>query len=296
MKPLILSAAASLLACNLVHAAAPGGGPPPGIDMAAINTTLPLEGAPKAIPGPYATASEPAFGKTDLKIIRPADLAAFPKKDTLPVVVWGNGGCAMENAKAQGFFETIASHGFLVVTTTAAPGARGNATAANLKAGVDWAEAENKRDGSPLKGKIETGKVAVMGQSCGGMLSVELGADPRVDTIGVFNSGARGDMDALVGALHGPVLLINGGDRDPLMGMSHDTFNASNKLPTFYGSRHGAGHTATLYHPGGGEWANVAWNWAEWQLKGDKTGEARCSSARTAGCAPTRTGMWSRRT
>ena len=51
--------------------------------------------------------------------------------------------------------------------------------------------AEAKRDGSPLKGKIATDHVAVMGQSCGGFLSVALGADPRVDTIGVFNSGVQ---------------------------------------------------------------------------------------------------------
>lgn len=269
MKSILAIAATSLLACHLAHAAAPAG-PPPGIDMNAINTTLPEEGAPKAISGSYKVASEPAFGNTSLKIIRPADLARFPKKDKLPVVVWGNGGCAMENARAQGFFETIASHGFLVVTTTAAAGERGTATAANLKAGIDWAEAENTRAGSPLMGKVDTKHIAVMGQSCGGMLSVELGADPRVDTIGVFNSGARGDMNALIAPLHGPVLLINGGERDPLMGMSQDTFKAIEKLPVFYGSRHGAGHTATLYHPGGGEWANVAWNWAEWQLKGNK--------------------------
>jgi len=270
MKLTGILATAGLAFTMVLHAAEPApGGPPPGINMDAINTVLPLEGAPLAIPGRYATSSEPAFGAANLKIIRPADLSGFPKKDTLPVVVWGNGGCAMNNEKAQGFFETIASHGFLVVTTTAAPGVRGTAKVENLKAGIDWAEAESVREGSPLKGKIETHKVAITGQSCGGMLSVELGADPRVTTIGVFNSGARGDMKALTGALHGPVLLINGGERDPLMGMSHDTFNAITNLPVFYGSRHGAGHTATLYHPGGGEWANVAWNWAEWQLKGD---------------------------
>jgi hypothetical protein len=38
----------------------------------------------------------------------------------------------------------------------------------------------------------------------------------------------------------------------------------------FYGSRHGAGHTATAYHPGGGEFANVATNWVLWQFKNDK--------------------------
>ncbi len=38
----------------------------------------------------------------------------------------------------------------------------------------------------------------------------------------------------------------------------------------FYGSRHGAGHTATVFHPGGGEYANVASSWVLWQFKGDK--------------------------
>jgi hypothetical protein len=70
------------------------------------------------------------------------------------------------------------------------------------------------------------------------------------------------------------VLLINGGERDFLMGRSKATFDAIEKLPTFYGSRHGAGHTATMYHPGGGEFANVASNWALWQLKGDRKASA----------------------
>ena len=50
---------------------------------------------------------------------------------------------------------------------------------------------ENKRAGSPLNGKIALNILAVMGQSCGGSMSIELGADPRVDTIGVFNSGVQ---------------------------------------------------------------------------------------------------------
>jgi hypothetical protein len=86
----------------------------------------------------------------------------------------------------------------------------------------------------------------------------------------VFNSGVDGEQMALLKQLHGPVLLINGGDRDFLMGMSKATFEAIDKLPAFYGSREGAGHTATMYHPGGGEWANVAWKWVAWQFKGEK--------------------------
>jgi len=66
------------------------------------------------------------------------------------------------------------------------------------------------------------------------------------------------------------VLLINGHERDFLMASSKATFDAIDKLPAFYGARHGAGHTATVDHPGGGEWANVASNWLKWQFKGDK--------------------------
>lgn len=273
MKPLLPLAIAGLVFGTLAQAAAPP-------NMEAVNTVLPEEGAPKAVPGSYAVTSEAAFGNAGFKVFRPANLQRFPKKDTLPVVVWGHGGCAMENARAAGFLETIASHGFLVITTAAGapaaapaagpPAARRSATAQDLADGISWAEAENVREGSPLKGKIQTKKVAVMGQSCGGRLSIEVGGDPRVGTIGVFNSGVQPEQYDLLGKLHGPVLLINGGERDFLMGASKGTFDAIAKLPAFYGAREGAGHTATLYHVGGGEWANVASNWVRWQFKKDR--------------------------
>ena len=244
---------------------------PPGITAEMIATALPVEGAPLAVPGPYKVESGPAFGSPGHVVYRPADLTPFPARDTLPLMVWGNGGCAINSTRYGGFLTTIASHGFVVMATAAEPGATGGrATADNLRKAVDWAEAENKRAGSPLNGKIAVDRVAVMGQSCGGFLSIELGADPRVDTIGVFNSGAQGDNVARLKVLHGPVLLINGHERDFLMASSKATFDAIDTLPAFYGARHNAGHTATVDHPGGGEFANVASNWLRWQFKGDK--------------------------
>src|SRR5690606_27755396 len=122
----------------------------------------------------------------------PADLGAFPAQDSLPLLVWGNGGCAIDGSRYGGFLSTIASHGFLVMTTVAVEGeASRQQNTGDLLAAIDWAEAENNRDGSPLRGKIDTGQVAAMGQSCGGCLSVALGGDERVDTIGVFNSGVQ---------------------------------------------------------------------------------------------------------
>jgi dienelactone hydrolase len=265
------------------HAQQRGGG---GATREQIATALPLEGAPLAVPGPYTAIGGPAFGSPGHVVYRPADLSPFPGKDTLPVVVWGNGGCAINSTRYAGFLTTIASHGFVVLATAAKPGAapagdaqaggaqggaaRPRSTPDDLRAAIAWTEAENTRDGSPLRGKIALDKLAVMGQSCGGFMSIELGGDPRVDTIGVFNSGAQGDNVARLAKLHGPVLLINGHDRDFLTPVSEATYDAIKSLPAFYGARKGAGHTATVDHPGGGEWANVASNWARWQLKGDR--------------------------
>ena len=257
---------------------------PPGVTMEMVNTVLPEEGAPKAVPGKYAVTQGVAQGNEALKVFHPKDLAAFPKQDTLPVLVWGNGGCAIENARYAGFLETIASHGVLVVSTRgpdaaaapagappagAAPRAR-QANAVDLAAGIDWAFAENAREGSPLKGKVDTKHVAVMGQSCGGRLSLEMAGDWRVTTIGVFNAGLNAGQMSMLTRLRIPAMFINGGDRDFMLGPSKATFDAINTLPVFYGSRHGAGHTATAYHAGGGEFANVATNWVRWQFKGDR--------------------------
>lgn len=268
---------------------------PAGITPEMINTTLPEEGAPKAIAGKYAVTSGATYGTPGLMAYYPQDLAAFPQRDTLPVVVWGNGGCAINNPRYAGFLSTIASHGFLVLTTTAKEGttAQQRATADDLKSAIEWATKENSRSGSPLAGKIRADRVAVMGQSCGGALSLALGLDPRVTTIGVFNAGAQaktaGQASVMPGfdelkGLHGPVLLINGHERDFMMSASRATFDAIDHLPVFYGSRHGAGHTATAYHAGGGEFANVATNWALWQLKGDRKASQMFAGKKCALC------------
>jgi hypothetical protein len=291
----------------LLMLAAPGLAQPPGITAEMIGRQLPLEGAPLAIPGPYEVVSEEAFGAPGYRVWRPADLSDFRRRNLLPVMAWGNGGCAIDATRYGDFLSTIASHGFVVISTVsvapaegagagpgagpgpgAAGGGRGGrgggrgsqATSANMDAAFDWADAENAREGSPLNGKIATDKYAAMGQSCGGFMSIEIGADPRVGTIGVFNSGvnpptgqpapgARATTDALA-SLHGPVLFINGGEVDFMYGPSRDNFDRIENLPAFYGARENAGHTATVFHPGGGEYANVASNWLLYVFKGDR--------------------------
>src|SRR5688572_1853923 len=197
------------LAFAVVIDAQQRGGGRGGFDAAAIATALPLEGAPLAVAGPYKVQSGAAFNSPGHVVYHPADLAPFPGKDTLPLIVWGNGGCAINSTRYAGFLTTIASHGFVVMATAAQPGVT-RANADHLRAAIAWAETENTRAESPLRGKIALDRIAVMGQSCGGFMSLELGADPRGDTIGVVNSGARGDAAAVaatVAKLRRPVAL-----------------------------------------------------------------------------------------
>jgi dienelactone hydrolase len=242
-----------------------------------IGRELPREGAPLAIPGPYDVTSGPAFDAPGYIVFHPAGLDRFPADDSMPVMAWGNGGCAIDGTRYSDFLSTIASHGFLVLTTVRVDGGAGQATADDLRGALDWAETENARNGSPLAGKIAVDRMAVMGQSCGGFLSVALGADPRVDTIAPFNSGVSGTgagrgnfpTTSALAELHGPVMFINGGEVDFMYETSAANYDAIDHVPVFYGARDNAGHTATVFHPGGGEFANVASNWLKWTLKGD---------------------------
>ena len=79
---------------------------PAEITREMIATALPVEGAPLAVPGPYQVIGGPAFGSSGHVVYRPSDLAPFPGKDTLPVVVWGNGGCAI-NCRAIAAYEPL---------------------------------------------------------------------------------------------------------------------------------------------------------------------------------------------
>lgn len=254
---------------------------PPGIDFREIDRHLVLDGAPRAKLGPYLTMQDKAFEAPRYIVYRPADLSAFPAQDTLPVVVWGNGGCSIENRLYDSFLGGIASHGFLVLATLRVQGdpERMQSNVDHLLGAVSWAEAENARAGSPLQGKIDTEHVFVSGTSCGGFLSVAAGADPRVDSIGVFNSGVSAPPEGgapagpfptteALAKLHGPAFFINGGEIDFMYGPSRANFDLVT-VPAFYGARADAGHSATMYHANGGEFGNVASDWLKWQFKRD---------------------------
>jgi hypothetical protein len=248
--------------------------------------------------GPYPAIMEtdPAFPRH--VIYRPADLAPF-EGGRLPIVVWGNGACVDDGAAHRMHLAEIASYGYLVIaaggwrsgpraTEQRAPEAAAPAgglppaatTTADVRAGIDWATAENARNGSILRGKVATGAVAVAGHSCGGLQALEIAADPRVKTVlvhnsGIFNDGAsripgiKASKDML-DRIHTPVIYILGGESDIAYPNGIDDFARLKSVPAVLANLP-VGHGGTFSEPMGGAVAHVAVDWLEWQLKSDES-------------------------
>ena len=58
-----------------------------------------------------------------------------------------------------------------------------------LIAAIDWIAKESNDRSSRFYQKVDAGRVAAMGMSCGGLMSYGASADPRVATVGIWNSG-----------------------------------------------------------------------------------------------------------
>ncbi len=157
------------------------------------------EPTPATGSGPYPALIEGDPGVPGHTIYRPKSLVPFSPENTMPVLAWGNGGCANSSQMHAPFLVEIASHGFLVVAigpyneggSTEGGGMMmgGGTKSAQLLEALDWATAENKRPDSKYYRKLDPSKFAAAGMSCGGLQALEVSPDPRVSTTLVMNSG-----------------------------------------------------------------------------------------------------------
>jgi len=140
--------------------------------------------------GPHAVTMEEDDGKSYHTVYHPADLEAISGKKRLPIVVATGPGCEGDGTTFRPFYTEVASHGFLVVSMGPPGGGSSyrQSVPKDLSDAIDWAVAENTRAGSKLNGKIDTSKVAVFGQSCGGAQALYISEDPRIKTIVMYNS------------------------------------------------------------------------------------------------------------
>lgn len=216
--------------------------------------------------GPYPADYETTLRLRDHTVYRPEVL---PTGVRLPIVAWGNGACRADGTWFENILKEFASHGFLVIAN-GRPGGTGRTEPEMLTEAIDWAIAENGRLGSKYRGRIDTTKIAVMGQSCGGLEAYEVSADRRVSTTVIYNSGMLDDSDnPQLARLHAPIAYFIGGPEDIAYENAMDDWRRLPAgLPAFMGNLD-VGHFGTFSQPNGGEFGRVGSAWLKWQLKGD---------------------------
>lgn len=182
-------------------------------------------------------------------VFRPTVVPASTGK--LPVVVFGNGACRDSANSYIGTHTLLAAHGFLVVAVGAydEPDRDNDGTPRPevLLDGITWAERENTRPGSPLRGRIDTGRIAVAGHSCGGLEALVAAADPRVRSVASLNSGFFADGSWGYGReelnnLHTPALFVDGGPDDVAFANNRANYDLAD-VPAVRASNPSAGHS-----------------------------------------------------
>ena len=235
--------------------------------------------------GPYPALMLSEESLTTHTVFRPADLSPFGDGHALPVLAWGNGACANSPWEHVNFLNEVASHGFLVVAIGPMPAGEGEqpyerSASSQLTDAIDWAVAQNGTEGSDYYGRVDTANVAVSGMSCGGLQTLEVAGDPRVTTVGVFNSGIlptpAGGMPGMpalakdrLADLHTPTLYLLGGETDIAYNNGMDDYRRIEHVPVAVANLD-VGHGGTYREPHGGEFARVATAWYLWQMRGDE--------------------------
>jgi hypothetical protein len=205
-------------------------------------------------------------------------------RESLPLYVWGNGGCSANGLAHAAYLRQIASQGYVIVALgtpgggTAAPAdSTTDATqASQMIEAIDWAARETTRERSAFYRHVDVSRIAVGGHSCGGLQALSVSNDPRIDTTLVLNSGiynqpgtgrSRIQVEkSQLTRLHGPMLYLTGGPSDIAHPNASDDVARIDRVPVFFGSLP-VGHGGTFSAPDGGEWAKVSARWLDWQLK-----------------------------
>jgi hypothetical protein len=258
--------------------------------------------------GPYKAVMEMDSTLPDHTIYRPEDMSAL-NGVTLPLVIWGNGACANAGNSFSNFLTDISSYGFLAIALgpivernasgpPAAPAPRpavqqptdttqlprnlppAATHPSQMLDAIKWATAENDRAGSKYYKRLNTAKIAVMGQSCGGVQAIEVAADPRVTTAVIWNSGLFAQPSDMGGgktlskkdleSIHVPMAYISGDSTDIAHNNANADFEYIKSIPVFRAWERGVGHGGTYNQPNGGEFAGIGVAWLNWQLKGDR--------------------------
>ena len=251
--------------------------------------------------GPYKAIVTGDAGIPDYTIYRPADLQApVAIGGKLPVILFGNGGCANSSEGFERFLTEIASHGYIVIAIgpytenkefsfTDLEGSLKQdipvqrTDALKLKETLDWLAGENANPSCPYYRKVNMDRVAAMGQSCGGVQALVIGTsgDKRIKTVVCLNSGVTSPGDFLSNVvlkkdlkkLSGSIAYLIGGESDIAYKNAADDFSRIGHIPVTFANTD-VGHGGTYGDPHGGSFAQVALDWLDYTLKGKQEKKA----------------------
>ena len=245
-------------------------------DPTAVEFAKPGEGPGLATPtGEFKPVMESDPGIPTHTIIRPDPLGKIKH----PILAWGEGGCGKSGniGMFSALFMEFASHGVLVVAD--GPPRAGGPTMAGQDAkpllyAIDWAQKENERPCSQYYHKLDVTKVAVSGQSCGGLMAIQAATDPKITTAFPYNSGLFARDPTIYDALHAPMAIFDGGDQDIAYANGLADFNAITKIPILFGnptSCSSNAHVCTFFDANAGEYGRAGVAWIRWHLLGDQS-------------------------
>ncbi|OYX29461.1 MAG: hypothetical protein B7Y99_13160 [Caulobacterales bacterium 32-69-10] len=221
--------------------------------------------------GPLVTRGYSAGACT---IFRPVEL-----KPGSRVILWGNG-TGTQPVNYQALLHQLASYGF-VVGAANAPNA---GTGAEMLGCLDYLTAENARDGSPYKDKLDLTKVGSTGHSQGGGGALMTGRDPRVTVTAPIMPGGRSDGASAAAKQHGPMLLLSAGldNMAPPETSQKPVFEAA-KTPVIWLTERGSGHLTAMRD--GGPYRAALTAWFLYTLNGDAKAGAMFTGGACGYCA-----------
>jgi hypothetical protein len=136
-----------------------------------------------------------------------------PTNVTLPVIVWGNGGCSTDPAMYDNLLIEVASHGYVIAADGQAGGTgRSQSMWTDMQASISWLTG----GGAAKYGTVDPSALTTMGHSCGGLESMSSAyRDERVKRAILLNIGIFQDEKRyLLQEIKVPVAWFIGGPKD----------------------------------------------------------------------------------
>jgi len=225
-------------------------------------------------------------------IYRPANLQEAASRVSIPLLLFGNGGCSNTSVFFERFLSEIASFGYVVVAI--GPYQESAETAEQDENASQWTDYELLLKAIDLMEKavideqsvfyhaVDMSKIGVMGQSCGGLQALAVSADSRIGATICLNSGVitpTAEQSAriknfvvqkqVLEQLHAPILYLVGGKEDIAYPNALDDYERINNVFAVIATDD-SGHMGTYAEEYGGTYGQLALRWFEWLLHGEE--------------------------